>query len=114
MPSPFCLSEKMTLAGNPHVATSSVDTGIITNDDKDKDVSLVLFGYSLKESTSERRSALEAAVKARGAPAVISRLEFLQQAWCGTKKFVDSIDQDMGYVRRLGQAPEYQFVGDNI
>ena len=102
----------MTLA--EAAVTTKMGTDTSSQEDKEQDVSLVLFGYSLKESTAERRTALEAAVKARGVAAVISRLEFLQQAWCGTQKFVDSIDQDMAYVKVLGAAPEYQFVGENI
>ena len=78
------------------------------------DVCLVSFGYSLKESSAERRTALEAAVKARGIPAVLGRLEFLQQAWCGTQKFVESIDQDMVFVKSLGDTADFPFSGECI
>jgi hypothetical protein len=79
---------------------------------KDKrNVCLVSFGYCLKESTAERRTALEAAVKSHGTPAVLNRLEFLQEAWCGTQKFVESIDQDMGFVKSVGETSEFPFPG---
>ena len=82
--------------------------------EEDLDVCLVLFGYSLKGSTAERRTALEAAVQSRSVPAVISRLEFLQQAWCGTEQFVESIKLDLNFVRTLSTLPAYPFIGDCI
>lgn len=81
---------------------------------KEDDVCLVSFGYSFKECAAERRTALEAAVNARGVTAVLVRLEFLQQAWCGTKKFVDTIEQDMSFVKTLAEAPEFPFSGECI
>ena len=68
---------------------------------KDDGAFLVLFCYSLKDSASERRTALEAAAKARGGLAVLSRLEFLKQAWSGTEKFLESIDDDIVFVKSL-------------
>ncbi len=84
------------------------------NGDSDDEVSLVSFGYSLKDTVAERRAALEAAVKARGVPAVIHRLEFLLQAWSGTQKFVESISQDMRYVHSLESTDEGAFIGEGI
>ena len=82
--------------------------------DQEDVVCLVSFGYSLKDSVAERRTALEAAVKARGVPAVISRLEFLLQAWSGTQKFVDAIGKDVRYLHSLESDVEYQFMAEGI
>ena len=78
------------------------------------EVCLVSFGYGLKDSSAERRTALEAAVKGRGTEAVVTRLEFLKQAWSGTQKFVDVINQDLGFVRTLADLPEHPYSGECI
>ena len=73
------------------------------------EVCLVSFGYGLKDSLAERRTALEAAVKKHGIDAVVARLEFLKQAWCGTQKFLDVINPDLGFVRTLAEMPEHPY-----
>jgi hypothetical protein len=73
-----------------------------------------MLGYCLKDSTAERRTALEAAAKSHGISAVLNRLEFLQHAWCGTQKFVESIDQDMDFVKSVSETSEVTFSGEWI
>ena len=51
-----------------------MDTDATTKNDKDQDVSLVLLGYSLKDITSERRTALEAASRRGVEPTNLSIL----------------------------------------
>ena len=75
---------------------------------------LVSFGYSMKDSVDERKTALEAAVKSRGVLAVVGRLEFLIQAWSGMQSFVQVIETDLEFVRALGETPEHHFEGQYI
>ena len=51
-----------------------MDTDATTKNDKDQDVSLVLLGYSLKDITSESRTALEAASRRGVEPTNLSIL----------------------------------------
>ncbi len=81
---------------------------------KEGEVCLVSYGYSMKDSIDERRTALEAAVKSRGISVVVSRLEFLLQAWSGTQSFVQVVEMDLDFVRALGVLPEYLFAGQCI
>ncbi len=78
------------------------------------EVCLVSFGYSMKDSADERKTALDAAVKSRGILAVVDRLEFLLQAWSGTQSFVHVVETDLEFVRALTETPEYNFEGPCI
>ena len=62
---------------------------------------LVAFGYSLKDSRGEREVALSAAAARHGASAVADRLEFLKEAWRGTQKFIEVIQQDLAFVESM-------------
>jgi hypothetical protein len=111
------LTATSTLFSSFAAVSGAEEASRITTKVKDEEateVCLVSFGYGLKDSSAERRTALEAAVKGRGAEAVESRLEFLKQAWSGTQKFVDVINQDLSFVKTLAQLPEHPFTGECI
>ena len=95
-------------------STENATYATYDSDGKQAHVCLVSFGYSMKDSLEERRTALEAAVKSRGSTAVVDRLEFLRQAWIGTRSFVHVVELDLDFVRALGESPEYQIDGHRI
>jgi hypothetical protein len=64
-------------------------------------LSLVAHGYSMKDSSEDRRIVLKAAVAKHGVPEVVDRLEFLKQAWCGTPMFLDAICEDLQFTLSL-------------
>ncbi len=108
------LTATSTLISSFAAVSGAEEASRITTKVKETEVCLVSFGYGLKDSSAERRTALEAAVKGRGTDAVVTRLEFLKQAWSGTQKFVDVINQDLSFVRTLADLPEHPYSGECI
>ncbi len=94
--------------------TENANYATYYSDGEQAQVCLVSFGYSMKDSLEERRTALEAAVKSRGSAAVVDRLEFLHQAWIGTRSFVHVVELDLDFVRACGESPEFQIDGHYI
>ena len=69
--------------------------------DRDNRISLVAYGYSMKDSVEERELALKTAISKHGVAAVVERLEFLSQAWSGTPMFLDVICHDLNFSKSL-------------
>ena len=81
--------------------------------DRDNRISLVAYGYSMKDSVEERELALKTAISKHGVAAVVERLEFLSQAWSGTPMFLDVICHDLNFSKslqwlRLMPRPKFQ------
>ena len=112
------LTATSTLFSSFAAASGAEEASRITTKVKETEptaeVCLISFGYGLKDSLDERRTALEAAVKKHGTDAVVARLEFLKQAWSGTQKFLDVINQDLSFVRTLAELPEHPYSGECI
>eukprot|EP00292_Cryptomonas_paramecium_P026592 CAMPEP_0113728960 /NCGR_PEP_ID=MMETSP0038_2-20120614/42243_1 /TAXON_ID=2898 /ORGANISM="Cryptomonas paramecium" /LENGTH=65 /DNA_ID=CAMNT_0000660667 /DNA_START=1 /DNA_END=194 /DNA_ORIENTATION=+ /assembly_acc=CAM_ASM_000170 len=58
----------------------------------------------MKDCADDRRLSLSSACEARGVHSVLRRLQFLRQAWIGTPKFVEAIEEDLQYVKSVQES----------